>query len=39
MDRFLIKKRKLSEELPGPNNAHRVDVEELPGPSCNQWRI
>jgi len=35
MDRFLIKKRKLSEELPGQNNAHRVDVEELPGPSFN----
>ncbi|KAL4153935.1 hypothetical protein QTP88_001768 [Uroleucon formosanum] len=35
MDRFLIKKRKLSEELPDPNNAHRVDVEELPGPSFN----
>lgn len=35
MDRFLIKKRKLSEELPGPNNAHKVYVEELPGPSFN----
>ncbi|VVC29551.1 Hypothetical protein CINCED_3A014269 [Cinara cedri] len=35
MDRFLIRKRKLSEELPDPNNAHRVDVEELPGPSFN----
>ncbi|XP_025206500.1 protein FAM200B-like [Melanaphis sacchari] len=35
MDRFLIKKRKLSEELPDPSNAHRVDVEELPGPSFN----
>ncbi|KAL4127174.1 hypothetical protein QTP88_011372 [Uroleucon formosanum] len=35
MDRFLIKKCKLSEELPGPNNAHRVYVEKLPGPSFN----
>ncbi|KAF0749677.1 zinc finger BED domain-containing protein 5-like [Aphis craccivora] len=35
MDRFLIKKRKLSEELPDPYNAHGVDVEELPGPSFN----
>jgi len=35
MDRFLIKKRKLSEELPDPYYAHRVDVEELPGPSFN----
>jgi len=35
MDRFLIKKSKLSEELHDPNNAHRIDVEELPGPSFN----
>ncbi|XP_022179571.1 small ubiquitin-related modifier 2-A-like isoform X1 [Myzus persicae] len=36
MDRFLIKKLKLSEELPGLNtNAHRVNVEELPCPSSN----
>ncbi|VVC28854.1 Hypothetical protein CINCED_3A018567 [Cinara cedri] len=35
MDRFLIRKRKLSEELPDPNYAHRADVEELPGPSFN----
>ena len=39
IDRFLFKKRKLSEELPGPNNAHRVDVEELPGLSFNPSNV
>lgn len=35
MDRFLIKKCKLNKELPGPNNTHRVDVEELPSSSSS----
>jgi hypothetical protein len=40
MDRFLIKKRKLSEEMSGPNTSSQsVNVKELSGPSSNPRNV
>lgn len=40
MDRFLIKKLKLSEKLSCTNtSAHSVDVRELPSPSFNTHNV
>lgn len=40
MDRFLIRKRKLSDGLPGPDTrARSADVKESPGPSSYQFNV